>query len=80
LVSYTKGRTHIEDVQKRVLKRTFRPKRKEVVGGRRTLQNGQLRNPGVDGKITSEWILGKCVGKLCAGCISLRIGTIGGLL
>jgi hypothetical protein len=39
-----------------------------------------LEDPGVDGKITLEWILGKQGGKVWTGCIWLRIGMSGGLL
>jgi hypothetical protein len=34
----------------------------------------------VDGKIILEWILANYGGKLCTGCIWLRIETSGGLL
>jgi hypothetical protein len=36
--------------------------------------------PGVEGRIILEWILGKEGGKLWTGCIWLRIGTSDGLL
>jgi hypothetical protein len=35
---------------------------------------------GIDGKVILECILGKWDGKVWTGCISLRIGTGGGLL
>jgi len=35
---------------------------------------------GIDGKIISEWILGKLGGKVRTGCIRLKMRTTGGLL
>jgi len=32
---------------------------------------------GVNGKIILKWMLGKQVGKVCSGCIWLRVGTGG---
>jgi hypothetical protein len=37
-------------------------------------------DPGVDGKIISEWILEKSGGKMWTGCIWFRTGISGGLL
>jgi hypothetical protein len=39
-----------------------------------------LKDLGVDGRIISEWILGKYGGKMWIGCIWLMIGTSGGLV
>jgi hypothetical protein len=44
LVSHTKGEVYIEGVCESVLRRIFRPKREEVVGGWRRLHNEGLRN------------------------------------
>jgi len=37
-----------------------------------------LEDMGVDGRITSEWILGKYRGKEWTGCLWLSIGKSGG--
>jgi len=44
LVFHTEGRTQIGVFQNRVLNRLFGPKRKEIAGGWRKLQNEELRN------------------------------------
>jgi hypothetical protein len=41
---------------------------------------GYLEDPGVDGKIILEWMLGKWGGRMWTGCMWLSIETIGGLL
>jgi hypothetical protein len=43
-------------------------------------ERDQFEDLGVDGKIISEWILSKEVGKLWTGFISLRMVTSGGFL
>jgi hypothetical protein len=44
LVSHTKGRTQIEEIENKVLRRTFGSKEEEVVGGWRRLHNGAFHN------------------------------------
>jgi hypothetical protein len=44
LASNTKGGTYTEDVENRVLRRIFGPKRDEVTGDSRKLHNEQLHN------------------------------------
>jgi hypothetical protein len=39
-----------------------------------------MENLGIDGRIISEWILGKEGGKVWTGCIWLRAGTNGRLM
>jgi len=43
-------------------------------------RNDCSEDPGVDGRIMSEWILGKYGGKLWSGFIWLMTGTSGGFL
>jgi len=46
--------------------------------GRNLKGKDHLENPGVDGKIILQWILGKWDGKVWTPCIWLRIGTRAG--
>jgi hypothetical protein len=44
MVSDTAGRTEMEGVKNRMLRRKFGPKREEVAGGWRRLHNEELHN------------------------------------
>jgi hypothetical protein len=39
-----------------------------------------VKDQGVDGRMVSEWILGRLAGGVYSGSIWLRLGTGGGLL
>jgi hypothetical protein len=38
----------------------------------------KLEDLGVDGRIILEWMLGKLIGEVWTGCISIRIGISSG--
>jgi hypothetical protein len=70
--------------ESRVLSRMFGPKRDEVTEEWRKLHNEEhhihLEDQGVDGRMGSEWILGRLAGRVYIGSRWLRIGAGGRLL